>query len=58
MTVFQVASLCPNCRRAPLDAGVFDWQVMPVAAVSAYIRRDFSGMLEGDDLRQERSMNA
>ncbi|GAA2816438.1 hypothetical protein EDC40_10971 [Aminobacter aminovorans] len=29
---------------------MFDWQVTPVAAIAEYIRRDFAGMFEREDL--------
>lgn len=61
MAVFQqIVSLGPNCRAKfhirkifgehISRRGVFDWQVTPVPAVAEYIRRDFNGLFERDDL--------
>jgi hypothetical protein len=57
----QIVSLGPDCRtihqirerfgRVSGRRGVFDWQGTPPAAVMEYLRRDFVGMFERDDLQ-------
>lgn len=56
----QVIGLGQNCRakfrikqvfgRAISKRGVFDWQITPTDAVIEYIRCDFAGMFEREDL--------
>jgi hypothetical protein len=57
----QIVGLGPDCRtihqirerfgRVSGRRGVFDWQGTPPAAVIEYLRRDFAGMFERDDLQ-------
>lgn len=57
----QIVSLGPNCRakfqirqnfnKYSGRRGVFDWQGTPPAALIEYLRRDFIGMFERDDLQ-------
>lgn len=61
MQVFQqVVTLGPNCRpkvqsqrvfgKQTSRRHIFDWQITPAPAVLEYLRNDFSGMFELDDL--------
>ena len=62
-TFKRVLSLGPECRakeriverfgRAVSPSCIFDWQVTPADALLAYLRNDFRGMFDRDDLAIE-----